>query len=216
MKQHNPSFLDFCLKHHILQWGHFKLKSGRMSPYFFNSGLFSEGAFLAELGQFYADCIQKSAIQYDMLFGPAYKGIPIVCATSIALAQSHQTNKPYCFNRKELKAYGEKGMWIGGPPKGRILLLDDVLTAGIAIREAMHLLNDCPVEIVGILIAFDREEPSQHQAQSTRETLEQTYQIPVLSLLRFHELITHLKESNALDHVQKMQDYARDLRQRAQ
>ena len=210
MQQHDHSFLDFCLQYHILQWGDFKLKSGRMSPYFFNSGLFSEGHILARLGEFYADCIHRSGIVYDMLCGPAYKGIPIVCATSIALAQSHHMPKPYCFNRKERKSHGEKGLWIGGPPKGRIILLDDVLTAGTAIREAMDLLKTYHVELAGVLVALDREEPGQHRALA-RETLHQTYQVPVIALLRFHQLLDYLKQNQHMEQLKKMQHYHQDL-----
>ena len=174
MRALQRDFIDFALAHEVLRFGEFTLKSGRQSPYFFNLGAVGSGAGLAALGRFYADAITTSGIQADVLMGPAYKGIPIVAASAVQLAEQHGLDLPWCFNRKEAKDHGEGGLIVGAPLAGRVLLLDDVITAGTAIREAAQIIGDAGAELVGIVVAIDRQErgPDGESAvaQVTRET----------------------------------------------
>jgi orotate phosphoribosyltransferase len=174
MRALQRNFIDFALAHEVLRFGEFTLKSGRQSPYFFNLGAVGSGAGLAALGRFYADAITTSGIEADVLMGPAYKGIPIVAASAVQLAEQHGLDLPWCFNRKEAKDHGEGGLIVGAPLTGRVLLLDDVITAGTAIREAAQIIGDAGAELVGIVVAIDRQErgPDGESAvaQVTRET----------------------------------------------
>jgi orotate phosphoribosyltransferase len=174
MRALQRDFIDFALAHEVLRFGEFTLKSGRQSPYFFNLGAVGSGAGLAALGRFYADAITTSGIEADVLMGPAYKGIPIVAASAVQLAEQHGLDLPWCFNRKEAKDHGEGGLIVGAPLAGRVLLLDDVITAGTAIREAAQIIGDAGAELVGIVVAIDRQErgPDGESAvaQVTRET----------------------------------------------
>ncbi len=206
MNTNSFDFLKFCCDQNILQWGEFTLKSGRVSPYFFNSGNFSRGKIISKLGEFYANAIVEQGIEFDMLFGTAYKGIPIVCATAIALANQHNIDKPYCFDRKAVKQYSEKGQFVGGPPKGRLLLLDDVLTSGLAIREVLPLLNDCDITLSGILLAFDRSEPGQSKEKASLE-LAKVHNVPVISLINFEQLVDYLKKDKQYEQAARMQRY---------
>lgn len=192
MQPHQQAFIDFIIRENILRFGQFTLKSGRQSPYFFNSGLFNTGNALAKLGHFYAQTIQTAQIPFDMLFGPAYKGIPLVTATAIALANDYQRNVPYCFNRKETKDHGEGGNLVGAPLNGRVLLIDDVITAGTAIREVMPIIQTAGAKLVGIIIALDRQERGQTERSAIAE-IEQIYGIPVKSIINLTTLINYLK-----------------------
>jgi len=189
------SFVDFCLNLGVLRFGEFKLKSGRLSPYFFNAGLFNSGRAIAELGRHYARAVVDSKIPHDMLFGPAYKGIPLVTTTAIALADHHGLDARWAFNRKEAKDHGEGGNIVGSPLKGRVLIVDDVITAGTAIREAIDIIRAAHAEPAGIVLALDRQERGQSALSAVQE-VEQTFNLPVASILKLDGLIAHL-ESNA-------------------
>lgn len=188
------SFIDLCLQLGVLRFGEFKLKSGRLSPYFFNSGLFNSGRALAELGRAYAQTIQSANLEFDVLFGPAYKGIPLVASTAVALADQHGRDVPWAFNRKEAKAHGEGGNIVGAPLRGRVLIVDDVITAGTAIREAIDIIRGAGAEPVGVILALDRQERGQGQLSAVQE-VEQTLQLPVTSILQLGDLIEYLRQA---------------------
>jgi orotate phosphoribosyltransferase len=207
MQPHQQAFIDFIIRENILRFGQFTLKSGRQSPYFFNAGLFNTGHALAQLGHFYAQTIQAAQIPFDMLFGPAYKGIPLVTATAISLANDYQRNVPYCFNRKETKDHGEGGNLVGSPLNGRVLLIDDVITAGTAIREVMPIIQTAGAQLVGIIIALDRQERGQTERSAITE-IEQIYGIPVKSIINLTTLINYLKvHSTDQSLLKSMQTY---------
>ncbi|MGH8281322.1 MAG: orotate phosphoribosyltransferase, partial [Gammaproteobacteria bacterium] len=157
MQDYRQEFLEFALEHGVLRFGEFTLKSGRKSPYFFNAGLFNSGAALAKLGHFYARAVVESGIHFDMLFGPAYKGIPLVSVTAAALAEHHGRDLPWCFNRKEAKDHGEGGLLVGAPLTGRVLVIDDVITAGTAVRESLNIIRQTGAAPAGLIIALDRQ-----------------------------------------------------------
>jgi orotate phosphoribosyltransferase len=190
----SASFIDLCLRLGVLRFGEFKLKSGRLSPYFFNAGSFNTGGGLAELGRHYAEAIHKSAWPFDVLFGPAYKGIPLVAAASIALADRHGRDAPWAFNRKEAKDHGEGGSIVGTPLRGRVLIIDDVITAGTAIREAVDIITAAGAQPVGVVLALDRQERGTGQLSAVQE-VEQTLRLPVTSILRLADLIEYLERS---------------------
>jgi orotate phosphoribosyltransferase len=187
-------FIELCLRLGVLRFGEFKLKSGRLSPYFFNAGLFNTGRALAELGRHYAQAIEQSAWQFDVLFGPAYKGIPLVTATSVALADRHDRDVPWAFNRKEAKDHGEGGSIVGAPLQGRVLIVDDVITAGTAIREAVDIITAAGAQPVGVVLALDRQERGTGQLSAVQE-VEQILQLPVTSILKLADLIDYLERS---------------------
>lgn len=193
MHDYQRDFLDFAIAQGVLRFGEFTLKSGRISPYFFNAGLFNSGRALARLGRCYAQAILQSGIAFDRLFGPAYKGIPLVATTAIALADQHDRDVPWCFNRKEVKDHGEGGAIVGAPLTGRVLLIDDVITAGTAIREAMTLLAAHQATAVGVVIALDRQERGRGRWSAIQE-VEQQYRLPVISIVRLDELVAYLAE----------------------
>jgi orotate phosphoribosyltransferase len=190
----SASFIELCLGLGVLRFGEFKLKSGRLSPYFFNAGLFNTGRALAELGRHYADAIAHSGWQFDVLFGPAYKGIPLVAAASVALADRHGRDVPWSFNRKEAKDHGEGGNIVGAPLRGRVLIVDDVITAGTAIREAIEIITAAGGQPVGVVLALDRQERGSGQLSAVQE-VEQTLGLPVTSILRLADLIEYLEQS---------------------
>ena len=190
----SASFIDLCLRLGVLRFGEFKLKSGRLSPYFFNAGSFNTGGGLAELGRHYADAIQKTAWPFDVLFGPAYKGIPLVAAASIALADRHGRDAPWAFNRKEAKDHGEGGTIVGTPLRGRVLIIDDVITAGTAIREAIDIITAVGAQPAGVVLALDRQERGTGQLSAVQE-VEQTLHLPVTSILKLADLIEYLERS---------------------
>lgn len=193
MHTYQQQFLEFAIAQNVLRFGNFTLKSGRQSPYFFNMGLFNDGQAIAQLGRFYAQTIEQAKIEFDLLFGPAYKGIPLVTTTSIALADHHQRNLPYCFNRKETKDHGEGGNIVGAPLKGRVLLIDDVISAGTAIREAVEIIQTAGAELVGVVIALNRQERGQSKLSAIQE-IEQQYNIPVTSIVNLDQLIQYLEQ----------------------
>jgi orotate phosphoribosyltransferase len=193
MHDYQRDFLDFAIAQGVLRFGEFTLKSGRVSPYFFNAGLFNSGRALARLGRCYAQAIVQAGLPFDRLFGPAYKGIPLVAATAIALADQHDRDVPWCFNRKEVKDHGEGGAIVGAPLTGRVLLIDDVITAGTAIREAMTLLAAHQATAVGVVIALDRQEQGRGQRSAIQE-VEQQYRMPVISIVRLDDLVAYLAE----------------------
>ncbi|HEX4299477.1 MAG TPA: orotate phosphoribosyltransferase [Gammaproteobacteria bacterium] len=187
MKDYQRQFLEFALTRQVLRFGEFTLKSGRKSPYFFNAGLFSSGVALSAIGKSYAQAVVDSAIQFDMLFGPAYKGIPLATVTAAALAEHHGRDLPYCFNRKEAKDHGEGGNLVGAPLKGRVLIVDDVITAGTAVREAVSIIRAAGATPVGLVIALDRQERGQGTLSAVKE-VEQEHHMQVAAIVRLAEL----------------------------
>jgi len=193
MQAYQRDFLEFAIQQEVLRFGNFTLKSGRISPYFFNIGLFNTGDALAQLGRFYAQAICDNNSNFNMLFGPAYKGIPIVTTTAIALSEYHQIHVPYCFNRKEVKDHGEGGEVVGSPLKGKVLLIDDVISAGTAIREAVQIIKNNGAELVGIVVALNRQERGKTKVSAIRE-IEQSYGIKVTSIVTLDDLMTFLQQ----------------------
>ena len=195
MKDYQHDFIDFAIKSNVLRFGEFTLKSGRTSPYFFNAGLFNTGAMLAKLGRFYAQAINDSNIEFDVLFGPAYKGIPLASVTVVAMADQHNQDTPYAFNRKEAKAHGEGGSIVGSELQGKILIIDDVITAGTAIRESMDIIAAHGATPAGVIIALDRQEKGQAEKSAIQE-VEEEYKIPVLSIIKLEQLLEFLSSSD--------------------
>ncbi|WP_165312565.1 orotate phosphoribosyltransferase [Vibrio ziniensis] len=193
MKAYQREFIEFALEKQVLKFGEFTLKSGRKSPYFFNAGLFNTGRDLARLGRFYAAALVDSGIDYDVLFGPAYKGIPIATTTAVALADHHDVDTPYCFNRKEAKDHGEGGNLVGSPLVGRIMLVDDVITAGTAIRESMEIIKANGADLAGVLVAIDRQEKGKGELSAIQE-VERDFGCAVVSIVSLTDLVTYLEE----------------------
>lgn len=192
MKDYQHKFIDFAITVGVLRFGEFTLKSGRTSPYFFNAGLFNTGEQLALLGRFYAQAIVDSGTEFDVLFGPAYKGIPLAAATAIALADHHQRNVPWCFNRKETKDHGEGGNLVGSDLTGRVLVIDDVITAGTAIRESVDIIKAAGASLGGVVIALDRQERGQGE-QSAIQEMESGHGITVTSIVTLAHLLEYLQ-----------------------
>ncbi|MDM8564985.1 orotate phosphoribosyltransferase [Candidatus Halobeggiatoa sp. HSG11] len=193
MQTYQQDFLEFAIQQKVLRFGDFTLKSGRISPYFFNIGLFNTGSALAQLGRFYAKAICANNTDFDMLFGPAYKGIPIVTTTAIALSEYHQMHVPYCFNRKEAKDHGEGGTVVGSHLSGKVLLIDDVISAGTAIREAVEIIKANGAELVGIVVALNRQERGKTKISAIRE-IEQNYGIKITSIVNLDDLMSFLDQ----------------------
>ncbi|MCP5140995.1 MAG: orotate phosphoribosyltransferase [Gammaproteobacteria bacterium] len=198
MQDYQREFLSFAIDRGVLRFGEFTLKSGRKSPYFFNAGLFNTGAALARLGRFYAQAITRSGIDFDLLFGPAYKGIPLAAVTAAALAEHHDRDLPYCFNRKEAKDHGEGGNLVGAPMTGRIMIIDDVITAGTAIRESMDIIAAHGATAAGVVIALDRQERGQGETSAVQE-VERTFGLKVASIVGLADLIAYLEEKSGFD-----------------
>jgi orotate phosphoribosyltransferase len=192
MHDYQEDFIRFCLKRGVLRFGEFTLKSGRVSPYFFNAGLFNTGGAALALGRYYARTLMESQVDYDMLFGPAYKGIPLVTACATALSEQFDLDVPFAFNRKEAKDHGEGGQIVGTPLAGRVLIVDDVITAGTAIREASGLISAARAEPAGVLIALDRQERGRGELSAVQE-VEASLGAPVVSIIGLQELIAHLE-----------------------
>ncbi|GHE96822.1 orotate phosphoribosyltransferase [Thalassotalea profundi] len=192
MKAYQKEFIEFALAKKVLKFGEFTLKSGRTSPYFFNAGLFNTGGDLARLGRFYAAALADSGIEFDLLFGPAYKGIPIATTTAVALADHHNTDIPYCFNRKEAKTHGEGGSLVGSPLAGKVMLVDDVITAGTAIRESMEIIQANKAQLSGVLIALDRQEKGKGELSAIQE-VERDFGTKVISIVTLTDLIHYLE-----------------------
>lgn len=188
MQPHQRRFIDLALARSALRFGRFTLKSGRESPYFFNAGLFNDGEALALLGESYAAALQGSGLAYDMLFGPAYKGIPLVSSTAVSLARDHRRNVPWAFNRKEAKTHGEGGQIVGTPLSGRVVIVDDVITAGTAVRESVELIRAAGAEPVAVLLALDRQERGQGERSAVQE-VEADFGVRCISLITLAELI---------------------------
>jgi len=194
MKDYQKEFIEFALEKQVLKFGEFTLKSGRTSPYFFNAGLFNTGRDLARLGRFYAAALSDSGIQFDVLFGPAYKGIPIATTTAVALADHHDMDVPYCFNRKEKKDHGEGGSLVGSALEGNIMLVDDVITAGTAIRESMEIIQQNGAALSGVLIALDRQEKGKGELSAIQE-VERDFNTAVISIVTLGDLVDYLKQN---------------------
>jgi len=197
MKPYQKQFIEFALETGVLRFGSFTLKSGRQSPYFFNSGLFNSGASLAQLGRFYAQTIAESGLAFDTLFGPAYKGIPLASTTVIALADQHQRDVPYVFNRKEVKDHGEGGQLVGADLDGKVLIIDDVISAGTSVRESVEIIKAADAQPAGVIIALDRQERGQDE-RSAIQQVEQELNIPVMSIIKLADLLTYLESSEEL------------------
>ncbi|WP_087023385.1 orotate phosphoribosyltransferase [Thaumasiovibrio subtropicus] len=207
MKAYQRQFIEFALEKEVLKFGEFTLKSGRKSPYFFNAGLFNTGRDLARLGRFYAEALVDAGIDYDVLFGPAYKGIPIATTTAVALADHHDVDTPYCFNRKEAKDHGEGGNLVGSPLEGRIMLVDDVITAGTAIRESMEIIKANGADLAGVLVAIDRQEKGKGELSAIQE-VERDFGCAVISIVSLGDLITYLEEKgDAAEHLDAVKAY---------
>ena len=194
MKDYQKEFLHFVIENSILRFGEFTLKSGRVSPYFFNAGLFSTGSKLGFLAQSYAAAIADLTQDYDVLFGPAYKGIPLAAATALSLSTRHGIDKPYCFNRKEAKDHGEGGFIVGAPLTGRVLVVDDVITAGTAIREAVEIIQSAGAQLASIAVAMDRQEKGLGETSAIQE-IEQTYGIEVTHIISLQNIIDFLQDA---------------------
>ncbi|HAS8285305.1 TPA: orotate phosphoribosyltransferase [Vibrio vulnificus] len=207
MKAYQREFIEFALEKQVLKFGEFTLKSGRKSPYFFNAGLFNTGRDLARLGRFYAAALADSGIEFDVLFGPAYKGIPIATTTAVALADHHDIDTPYCFNRKEAKDHGEGGYLVGSALEGRIMLVDDVITAGTAIRESMEIIQANGADLAGVLVAIDRQEKGKGELSAIQE-VERDFACAVISIVSLSDLITFLEEKgDAAEHLDAVKAY---------
>ncbi|MBF0270884.1 MAG: orotate phosphoribosyltransferase [Magnetococcales bacterium] len=195
-------FLDFAIQADVLRFGTFQTKAGRSSPYFFNAGLFHDGRLLAQLGSFYAETLMNAQTPFDMLFGPAYKGIPLAAATAISLARDHDKNLPFAYNRKETKDHGEGGNIIGAPLQGKVLIVDDVISAGTSIRESVEWIQQAKATLAGVVIALDRQERGTGSTSATQE-IQTTYQVPVIAIARLEDLIRLLARKP--DHTQQLQ-----------
>ncbi|HHF3114179.1 TPA: orotate phosphoribosyltransferase [Vibrio diabolicus] len=207
MKAYQREFIEFALEKEVLKFGEFTLKSGRKSPYFFNAGLFNTGRDLARLGRFYAAALADSGIEFDVMFGPAYKGIPIATTTAVALADHHDIDTPYCFNRKEAKDHGEGGNLVGSALEGRIMLVDDVITAGTAIRESMEIIKANGADLAGVLVAIDRQEKGKGELSAIQE-VERDFGCAVISIVSLGDLVTYLEEKgDAAEHLEAVKAY---------
>ena len=206
MQSYQREFLDFALGTGVLRFGEFTLKSGRQSPYFFNAGLFNTGAGLARLGRYYAQTILDSGIPFDLLYGPAYKGIPLAAVTAAALAEHHGHDLPYAFNRKEAKDHGEGGVIVGHPLQGRILIIDDVISAGTSVRESFDIIKAENAEPAGVVIALDRQERGKGEKSAIQE-VEQDYGIPVAAIVRLEQLMEYLDEKGERDQLERISAY---------
>lgn len=207
MKAYQREFIEFALEKEVLKFGEFTLKSGRKSPYFFNAGLFNTGRDLARLGRFYAAALADSGIEFDVLFGPAYKGIPIATTTAVALADHHDLDTPYCFNRKEAKDHGEGGNLVGSALEGRIMLVDDVITAGTAIRESMEIIQANGADLAGVLVAIDRQEKGKGELSAIQE-VERDFGCAIISIVSLTDLVTFLEEKGTdAEHLEAVKTY---------
>ncbi|MHA7115884.1 orotate phosphoribosyltransferase [Pseudomonas promysalinigenes] len=207
MQPYQRDFIRFAIDRGVLRFGEFTLKSGRTSPYFFNAGLFNTGSALAQLGRCYAAAIVDSKIPFDVLFGPAYKGIPLAAATAVALAEQHQLDVPWCFNRKEAKDHGEGGSLVGAPLAGDVLIIDDVITAGTAIREVMQIISAQQAKAAGVLIALNREERGNAELSAIQE-VERDFGIPVVSIVSLTQVLEFLADDPQLkQHLPAVEAY---------
>ncbi|XXF08965.1 orotate phosphoribosyltransferase [Pseudomonas sp. D2-3] len=207
MQTYQRDFIRFAIERGVLRFGQFTLKSGRVSPYFFHAGLFDSGLALAKLGRFYAAAVVNSGISFDVLFGPAYKGIPLAASTGVALAEHHDVDTPWCFNRKEAKDHGEGGTLVGAPLSGRVLIIDDVITAGTAIREVMQIIQAQGAQAAGVLVALDRQERGRGELSAIQE-VERDFNIPVVSIVSLQQVLEYLAEDAELkQHLPAVEAY---------
>ncbi|MGB1310961.1 MAG: orotate phosphoribosyltransferase [Leucothrix sp.] len=207
MKDYQNEFLNFAIDNNVLSFGEFTLKSGRLSPYFFNFGLFQTGSALARLGDYYAQAIVDSGLKFDMLFGPAYKGIPLVSVVAATLYEKHGIDYPYAYNRKEAKDHGEGGNIVGAPLEGRVLVVDDVISAGTACREAADFVESGGATLAGIAISLDRQERGTGDKSAVQE-VEETYGISVLHIIGLHHVIQHIEQTaNDLELLSRITAY---------
>ncbi|PWQ94578.1 orotate phosphoribosyltransferase [Leucothrix arctica] len=207
MKDYQNEFLNFAIDNNVLSFGEFTLKSGRLSPYFFNFGLFQTGSALARLGDYYAQAIVDSGLKFDMLFGPAYKGIPLVSVVAATLYEKHGIDLPYAYNRKEAKAHGEGGTIVGAPLQGRVLIVDDVISAGTACREAADIVAANGAELAGIAISLDRQERGTGTKSAVQE-FEDSYGIKVLHIIALQEVVKHIEATaNDADLLARVTEY---------
>lgn len=206
MQDYQHDFIEFAIKREVLRFGEFTLKSGRTSPYFFNAGLFNTGQDLLQLSLAYAAALQRSGLHYDIIFGPAYKGIPLATAAAMALA-SQGDSRPYAFNRKEKKDHGEGGNIVGAPLRGKVLIVDDVITAGTAIRESIDLIHQAGASPAGVLIALDRQERGSGDRSAIQE-VEAEFGIPVVSIIRLDQVLSYLEKADGFEeHARRVADY---------
>jgi orotate phosphoribosyltransferase len=206
MQPYQLEFIELALANDVLRFGEFTLKSGRRSPYFFNAGLFNTGGAVATLGRCYARAIEDSGLPFDMLFGPAYKGIPLVTATAMALADWHSRSLPFAFNRKEAKKHGEGGSIVGAPLAGRVLIIDDVISAGTAIRESMDIIRGAGAVPAGVVVALDRQERGQGALSAVQE-VQQAFSIPVINIITLADLIEHLEANGRTAELAALRNY---------
>jgi orotate phosphoribosyltransferase len=204
---YQSDFIDLCVRQGVLRFGSFTLKSGRESPYFFNAGLFSTGAAIRAVGHAYAAALAASGLQFDMLFGPAYKGIPLVTITAAAMAETNGRDLPFAFNRKEMKDHGEGGSIIGSPLRGAVLIVDDVITAGTAIRESIDVIRAAGARPAGVLLALDRQERAPDSRLSAVQEVQDQYGIPVITVVNLADLMQHISALGRRDEVLRMQTY---------
>ncbi|THB75200.1 MAG: orotate phosphoribosyltransferase [Gammaproteobacteria bacterium] len=200
MKQFTKDFLDLSIELGILKFGEFKLKSERLSPYFFNAGLFNTGEALLKLGRYYAQALVDSEVEFDMLYGPAYKGITLAAATAILLANDHGVNVPYAYNRKEAKDHGEGGVIVGAPISGKVLIIDDVISAGTSVRESVEIIKQSGGEVAGVLIALDRQEKGKSDRSAVQE-VERSLDTRVVSIAKLEQLVDYLGDADFGDDV---------------
>jgi orotate phosphoribosyltransferase len=208
MRPHQKEFIEMILAKQVLRFGDFTLKSGRTSPYFFNAGLINDGGSLAKLGAGYAQAIVDAGTAFDMLFGPAYKGIPLATATAVAFAERHRRNVPIAYNRKEAKAHGEGGVLVGAPLEGRVLVVDDVLTAGTAVRESVSLIKSAGAEPAGVVLALDRQERGRGP-QSAVQEIQALYGIPVIRIIGLDHLIEYLEAGGDSEELESLRNHRR-------
>jgi orotate phosphoribosyltransferase len=205
MQEFQSRFLDYCLQRGALKFGEFTLKSGRISPYFFNAGIFNTGADLAALGSFYAEAIQHANIDFDLLFGPAYKGIPLAAITASSLYQDHQRDTPYAFDRKESKDHGEGGITVGASIKGRVMIIDDVITAGTAIRQSLKLIESLGATVCSVTIALDRQEKGQGELSAIQEL--KALGIRVVPIIQLADILKYLQANDQTDFLESVSEY---------
>jgi orotate phosphoribosyltransferase len=208
MRSHQKEFIEMILAKQVLRFGDFTLKSGRTSPYFFNAGLFNDGGSLARLGACYAQAIVDAGTSFDMLFGPAYKGIPLATATAVAFAEQHRRNVPIAYNRKEVKQHGEGGALIGAPLEGRVLIVDDVITAGTAVRESVSLIRASGATLAGVVLALDRQERGQGSLSAVQE-LQSAFSIPVIRIITLDHLIEYLEAGEQSEELASLRNHRR-------
>jgi orotate phosphoribosyltransferase len=207
LRDYQRDFIEFALGHGVLRFGEFTLKSGRISPYFFNAGLFNTGGRLAGLGRFYADAIVASGLEFDVLLGPAYKGIPIAAATAVQLSERHGLDVPWAFNRKEAKDHGEGGLIVGTPLEGRVLIVDDVITSGAAIREVMTVVAATPGKLAGVLVSVDRQERGLSELSAIQE-VERDNNVSVQAIVTLGDVIAYLHETGEhAEHLAAVLEY---------